>query len=276
MTPLTSYYTQNFEDVLLSRVLADINDGIYIDVGCHHEEQDSVTKHFYGRGWSGINLDPVAEHIREYACRDRDISLAYAAGSSRGTMPFTMVEQSGLSSFHTSHVECAKAHGLSKVQKRLVEVRTLNSIIQEYLPEISEFAFLKIDVEGHEYDVLQGIDLHRYRPIVILAETTKPCSSELVEDFQAITSHICAHNYQEVYFDGINTWWLKAEQVQHLAYRFQYPPGVFDGYSPYQIRNELLAREAELHKLRTEVSDLVTSLSHSKAGPMRRLAQFLL
>jgi len=256
MTVLTSFYSQNFEDVLLSRVLSDLEVGTYIDVGCHHEQEDSVTKHFYERGWSGINLDPVEEHIREYSSRSRDISLGLAAGSKPALLPFTVISGSGLSSFYPSHVSTAKEHGLTSVQSRTVEVRTLNSIIEEYLPDDQRIAFLKIDVEGHEYEVLQGIDLTRYRPIIVLVETTKPCTSELSETYTVIAHHLSTSKYHEVYFDGVNTWWLSEEEYNGRKSQFSYPVGIFDGFSPSQIRRDITSYQAELEQLRTECKSL--------------------
>lgn len=242
MSMLTSFYSQNFEDVLLARIFADIERGTYVDIGCHHELQDSVTRHFYERGWSGINVDPVFEHIQEYAYRERDINLNLAAGAMASKSLFTVIDGSGLSSFHETHVKSARDHGLDSVHERLVEIRTLNSILDEHLFPGKQIAFLKIDVEGHELEVLKGIDLGRYRPIVILVETTKPVSTELVGNVAEISDYICNNSYDEVYFDGINTWFLASEEKHQRLHSFSYPIGVFDGFSPFEIRRELLTK----------------------------------
>ena len=52
-------YAQNFEDVVLNRVFHNIANGRYIDVGGYDPVVDSVTKHFYDKGWSGVNIEPV-------------------------------------------------------------------------------------------------------------------------------------------------------------------------------------------------------------------------
>ncbi len=51
-------YAQNQEDVLLNRVFQGLSDGFYIDVGANDPVVDSVTKLFYDRGWTGINVEP--------------------------------------------------------------------------------------------------------------------------------------------------------------------------------------------------------------------------
>ena len=51
-------YSQNYEDIYLWRLLQDVHHGFYIDVGAFDHQKDSVTKLFYDRGWSGINIEP--------------------------------------------------------------------------------------------------------------------------------------------------------------------------------------------------------------------------
>ena len=74
-------YAQNFEDVLLWRALGGVTDGFYIDVGAAHPDIDSVTRAFYDRGWSGINIEPTPEYsLRLAAARPRDVNLRLVLG----------------------------------------------------------------------------------------------------------------------------------------------------------------------------------------------------
>ena len=60
-------FAQNFEDVILWRVLKDVLSGFYIDVGANDPVIDSVSYAFYQRGWRGIHVEPMpvyAEKIR--------------------------------------------------------------------------------------------------------------------------------------------------------------------------------------------------------------------
>lgn len=69
-------YSQNFEDVILNRFFKNTNIGFYVDVGAHDPIIDSVTKHFYDKGWSGINIEPVNLAFKKLqAERKRDINL---------------------------------------------------------------------------------------------------------------------------------------------------------------------------------------------------------
>ena len=44
---------QNFEDVVLWRVLEDVEKGCYVDVGACDPVIDSITWPFYEQGWRG-------------------------------------------------------------------------------------------------------------------------------------------------------------------------------------------------------------------------------
>jgi len=52
-------YAQDAEDVMLQRAFPRDYRGFYIDAGASDPVQFSVTKHFYDRGWRGINIEPV-------------------------------------------------------------------------------------------------------------------------------------------------------------------------------------------------------------------------
>jgi hypothetical protein len=54
----TTWYAQHGEDRSLAGLLGRRRRGFYIDVGAWDPVQDSVTKHFYDRGWRGINVEP--------------------------------------------------------------------------------------------------------------------------------------------------------------------------------------------------------------------------
>jgi hypothetical protein len=69
-------YSQNFEDVILQRVFAEVENGIYVDVGACHPSVDSVTKLFYDRGWTGVNIEPSKRfHALLNLQRTRDKNL---------------------------------------------------------------------------------------------------------------------------------------------------------------------------------------------------------
>jgi peptide methionine sulfoxide reductase MsrB len=51
-------YAQNREDVIIDAFFPDLKKGFYVDIGAADPNYDSVTKFFYEKGWSGINIEP--------------------------------------------------------------------------------------------------------------------------------------------------------------------------------------------------------------------------
>ena len=80
-------YAQNGEDFTLWCALHDVDAGTYIDIGAYDPDIDSVTRAFYDRGWSGINIEPVdAYWKRLHRERPRDVNLPLAVGAESGEL----------------------------------------------------------------------------------------------------------------------------------------------------------------------------------------------
>jgi heptosyltransferase II len=77
-------YAQNAEDVVLRRAFSGVPTGFYVDVGASSPVDDSVTLHFYERGWRGVNVEPDPDDFRALvAARPRDVNLHAAVGPAR-------------------------------------------------------------------------------------------------------------------------------------------------------------------------------------------------
>jgi hypothetical protein len=82
-------YTQNAEDVVLSRVFADQEFGFSVDISACHPVEDSVTLHFYERGWHGVNVEPDRELHALFLEAARATSIcAPPLGGPRGRLAF--------------------------------------------------------------------------------------------------------------------------------------------------------------------------------------------
>ena len=224
-------YAQNFEDVMLNRIFADKKQGIYIDVGAQHPLYDSVTKAFYDRGWHGVNIEPVKEYyellVKE---REQDINLNLAVGETESELDFFELEGTGLSTFDQSTAERLGSEEGHKIISYQVPVVKLADIIHQHLN--CPIDFLKIDVEGWEEKVILGNDWARFRPTVIILEATIPNSPNRAET--NITEILKGHNYQQVYFDGLNDYYL-ANENSELIRHFATPPNVFDKFISYHL-----------------------------------------
>ncbi len=226
-------YAQNFEDVVLERAFHAVANGRYIDIGGYDPEVDSVTKHFYDRGWSGVNVEPVQRfHCAFQEQRPRDINLNCACGSEVGTAEFHEWGDSGLSTYRETFDTRALADLGYARTTHTVPVTTLSEITKT-LPD-GEIDFLKVDVEGAERDVLLGADWRSFRPRVILIEAIRPklpgCDPYSYDpSWPEWEDILLQHGYEFALFDGINRFYFRSEEPA-LRAPLSYPANVTDGF----------------------------------------------
>ncbi len=240
-------YAQNYEDALLSRAFAGQDTGFYVDVGAAHPVLDSVTHYFYERGWQGINIEPVRESFKLLQkARTRDTNLNVAVSNTCGEATFYEIEGNEswctLSSLETQIAdENVAAH--RRVASRKIPVVTLTSIFEEHVTATIDF--LKIDVEGHEKQVLEGCDFHRFRPRIVIVEATLPNSKETT--FGEWQASLIESGYRFAYFDGLNRYYIRNED-EPLVAAFATPISVLDGFtrhSEVRLRQRIAELEAK-------------------------------
>jgi FkbM family methyltransferase len=272
-------YAQNFEDVVLARVFKGKADGFYIDIGAHDPDELSVTKHFYNLGWNGINVEPVPKSFNKFLKkRKRDVNLNFAIGRNDEIQKFYSVsgflksglDASALSSFCETNVkEAAKKFDIS-YEAIEIEKKTLKTICDTYCEKPIDF--IKIDVEGFEVDVVEGADFINYRPTIIVIEATAPNSNPLeVNDLSQISTWedydkiLIRSNYEYVYFDGLNRFYLKNESLK-LKHLFSFPISAFDGF----IRPERVTLQKENNILNKRLKKL-ESIVENKNNQIEQL-----
>jgi len=218
-------YAQNFEDVMLRRALKHVEVGFYIDVGANDPQQDSVTKAFYEAGWRGINIEPVSQWFDKLEHeRTRDINLKIAAGAQTGELLIYEFTNTGLSTMDRALAERHEERGYQKIERK-VPVNTLTKICNEL--HTSPIHFLKIDVEGAEKQVLEGVDFSILRPWIVLIESVLPNTQ--IEDHADWEPILLNAGYEYCYFDGLNRFYI-AQEHPELRDSFQTPPNIFDGF----------------------------------------------
>jgi FkbM family methyltransferase len=247
-------YAQNFEDVVLDRVFRDTETGFYVDVGAHDPDVCSVTRHFYERGWRGINIEPGLVFDRLAAARPRDVNLQLAASDRAGEVLFyEFPGADGLAGLSPDVPEPFRPLAGRRFA-RTVRAAPLRDILAEHAPPAIDF--LSIDVEGHEREVLLGNDWGRYRPRVVLVEATLPTTQVLCHDrWEGV---LLSAGYLFAYFDGLNRFYVRREDADLLD-RFSAPPNVFDGFVPAEVvalRGRILALEADLRGVTDHRDDL--------------------
>ena len=259
-------YAQNYEDVILWRALRDVENGFYVDVGAADPTELSVTRAFYDRGWSGINIEPTEPYFSELqAERPRDVNLRVLAGSRAGVRILHVIKGTGLSTIDDNFAARQVKAGFASCDVVAPQLE-LNQILQ--LRAAQPIQFLKVDVEGAEAEVLAGIDLKRFRPWIILLEATKPLSQEPTR--QNWEGLLLRGGYDFAYFDGLNCFYVATERAA-LKEKLALPPNVFDdfvSFSQVRLQNELAQQTqqaAELSKAREADGEAIMRLENEVA-----------
>jgi FkbM family methyltransferase len=253
-------HAQNGEDVVLHRVFRDLErPSFYVDVGACHPTQDSVTLHFYERGWRGINVEPDERlHSEILQARPRDVNVLAAVGRSRGRATFHPTDVRGHGTLDP--VLARIRAGSSDVTR--VAVIPLPDVIDCYGPDDGEIAFLKIDVEGWEAEVLASADWERHRPVVVLVEAVDDEGRPTHETWEPA---LLAHRYRFALFDGLNRFYVREEDADRLLPRLAVPANVLDNWQrasetealrrAERLANECAAAEARADALGADAEE---------------------
>ncbi len=208
-SPFVSY-AQDYEDLRLWHALQRIEVGTYIDVGAQDPDAHSVTRAFYERGWSGINIEPVAiYHEKLERSRPRDVNLRVAVAASAGQYDFFEIGESGLSTLRHDIAQRHLAAGFKAAVTR-VNARPLRDLWTEFVR--GDVHFLKIDVEGAEKEVLAGADLVRQRPWIVVIEATLPNTGIPTHD--EWESLLTTAGYRFALFDDLNRYYVADEHAE--------------------------------------------------------------
>lgn len=250
-------YAQNREDIILNGIIGGVKHGFYVDVGANQPIEDSVTFLFYKKGWNGINIEPI-KGLYELLVqeRPRDINLNIGIGSKRGSLDLRVYKgREGLSTFSPDMKKEYIEHDDFPFQDIKIPVYTLKDILKKHAA--LEIHFMKIDVEGFEQEVIKGNDWDTFRPWVICIEANHV--------FQSWSSILEKHNYEEVFFDGLNRYYL-AKEKDDLMKNFSYPETMLSSTVVTQKIGAILKDRGETeNRLEEEIENLQTKMNEQRA-----------
>lgn len=215
---------------MLARAFPGDLPGFYVDIGAMDPEFHSVTKHFYDRGWHGVNVEPTPGFHEKLAReRPRDVNLCAAVGPERGERPFHDSEGHGISTFRADLAQHFEGLQYS-FRTRQVSVLPLREICARYCP--GPIDFLKVDVEGTEEEVLESGDWNLFRPRIVLVEAV--AADTMAPSWSAWEPLLLDNRYLFAYFDGLNRFYVRQED-QRLADCFRLPPNILDRFEMHEL-----------------------------------------
>jgi FkbM family methyltransferase len=177
----------------------------FVEVGAHHPRWGSQTYHLAQRGWIGILVEPQEAFYRMLNEARPEAHVVRAACTSPervGTVTLHIPPELGFATLEPSKEDFY----LNYARQEDVCARTLDEIIEEWRKTTGSrvpIRFLAIDVEGHEPEVLRGVDLARHKPDLVLVE----------DKLQDLSRHrlLRRAGYRLVRRTTLNNWYIPHE-----------------------------------------------------------------
>lgn len=189
----------------------------YLDLGANHAVELSNTWRFYRQGARGVLVEANPALIGElkfYRGEDVILNCCVTPEDEGATVDFYVMNGDGLSTCDREQAEHDMAQNPALSVERVVSVptRTLTGILEQYFDTAP--AFLNVDLEGSELEILRSVDWERWRPLMISVESIPYRSHLVVEERENDTvDFLKEHDYTEYAFTGINTLMLDRRQL---------------------------------------------------------------
>lgn len=211
-----AFYSQFGEDRILSSLFSNTKVGICVEVGANDGINDSNTYYFETLGWKCVLVEPNEDLCKQIRASRTALLFECAASNYAGTATLNIAEGS------------ARSHGVSTIQDGIaarkkiesygftvrpakVATRTLDDILtQANVP--SNFEFLTIDVEGHEHEVLSGLNFNVWEPQVVIVED----NSYFLD--RRVRTLLFSHGYLPFMRTGVNDWYAHHTNTVFLSY----------------------------------------------------------
>lgn len=215
------YKAQFGEDRILWQVFRHQTCGFFIEVGAFDGVTLSNTFFLEQMGWRGLLIEPIGPLAQKAAvARPRScvIQAACSTKGSCGTAKFTVAQNVPVLSFLKSdqdHIDRCIREGAQLVEID-VPVRSLDDIMQEQRKNPTSMGnawtegggwnvdLVSIDTEGNEQQVLEGFDLERIKPRVLVIENDRP-SGEPIE------AYLDGRGYRKFHRQTINDFYVRKD-----------------------------------------------------------------
>lgn len=199
------FYSQFGEDKILFEIFRRKTHGVCVEVGANNGVDDSTSLFFEKIGWKCILVEPNPSLCQEIRSKRNALIYECAASNQRGIKILYVVEgavrSDGLSTISTNKEDHdrIKSHGFA-TRSLQVHTMTLDGILTD-AQLIGNIDFISIDVEGHEYEALQGLSLERWRPTVLLIEDNSNFENNVTNNY------LKRLGYVRFLRTGVNDWY---------------------------------------------------------------------
>lgn len=172
--PESKLYSQENQDyIVYSNFFKNQKSGVFCDIGGNHPLNINNTRYFEELGWSGYVFEPL-EYMRPLWEKYRKARFfPFAASDSEGEVTFSVVKNtSGGDDMFSFVKETRDNDNDLNVEDVTVQTKLLKNVFKE--EGIKHIDYMSIDVEGHELNVIKGIDFDETRINVLTIENNSP------------------------------------------------------------------------------------------------------
>jgi FkbM family methyltransferase len=201
-------HAQFEEDRILAEIFGERTDGCCVEVGANDGRTGSASYLFEQRGWECLLVEPIPSLVREIrehrTCRVVNCAASAREGEARFFVAENVEAVSGLD-LSPERAEWIQRAG-GTIKEITVRTAPLDSLLEE--AGFGELDFVTIDVEGHELSVLEGFDLERHRPRIVILEDNS------VDGVASVARHMGEHGYVHFKRTGVNEWYARASDAE--------------------------------------------------------------
>ena len=197
-------YSQNQEDLFINNYFKNKNKGFYLDIGCYHPIMYSNTALLHNRGWEGINIDMNQTSIDLFnILRKKDKNICAAiSNTKRETTQYFDHAFSPINTLDKNFSDISeKAISFNHHTKKKINTYKFEQIAQIHNINISQIDFINIDVEAHDFEVLQGMDLSLFNAKIMCVELASSYNN--VKNKKLI-NYLNRYNYNLIKKIGLN------------------------------------------------------------------------
>lgn len=156
--------------------------GVLVEVGSAHPEYLSVSALYRDLGWNVVAIEPNPKFCELHRAQGHEV-LEYACGDhDEDDVDFSIVDSHG-AAYRGGHVsyEAFSSLGIKDSYAGLIDsdvnintikvkLRRLDTLLREYAPGVERIDILALDVEGWELEVVDGLDMAKFKPRVLIIE----------------------------------------------------------------------------------------------------------
>jgi FkbM family methyltransferase len=209
-------FSQQGEDIVLFHVIRDllrVDRATYIDVGAAEPVLSNNTYLLWGVGHRGVLVEPnpaFAKKLRDYRPGDKVVEAGVGVSDATEADYYEIKGNPMLNTFSPDQVKMLQQGKSEDVVERVrkMPLININRLITEQLGKAPDV--LSTDIEGLDYDIIRSLDLSRFRPGAICAETVAMNEAGVNSN---ITTYLLGQGYVVRGGSTINTIYVDSKRL---------------------------------------------------------------